>query len=484
MNGKLKFAAGSHKPEGEAKVYDLSAVQISQSSRYDFSGVKTNVVLSADKEKVYFQDLSTAFGFGTWVSGDVRGDTVYIQNGQSIHHQDADGPYPELDIYLKSAVLSDGRVVLTDDEYVKLAVHDDGAMTIADGMGIAAVDQYDMTYAYNSDYRIVPFDSIAERATPPANIESEPYSVHYKEHMFGNDIYRLVNLKIDEENNAIYVQGLNKYYAPDSWIKGDVEDDAVSFRGRQYLATADDSFLNFFYPGHVDSSSSFGYALDDELVFHWDRQNQRLTSSGTALDMIGDRIFVDGYEQPVLEKYVPKAAYPAKPQMRDYTDYREGNDGFIVVRFTILPVAEDGTYINPDALTWKLYVDGKPYTFEKSTYVFLPADESEFLWGFSDGIDIVFESYGLYNIWFYDDCSELAVECAYTYEGKTYTTMSDSMTIASAGVIGLSEEGQMPVETIYYDLSGRAIEHPLSGIYIKKDVLKDGSARINKIRIK
>ncbi len=62
--------------------------------------------------------------------------------------------------------------------------------------------------------------------------------------------------------------------------------------------------------------------------------------------------------------------------------------------------------------------------------------------------------------------------------------MSDSMTIESAGVIGLSEEKQMPVETFYYDLSGRAVEHPLGGIYIKKDVLKDGSTRINKIRIK
>lgn len=87
-------------PEGTVKTYDLSTCQVYMNSSYDYSGIKTDAVVTADGSRIWFKDLVTAFGFGTWVYGDIKDDAVYIKSGQHIHHQDQIDNFQELDLYL------------------------------------------------------------------------------------------------------------------------------------------------------------------------------------------------------------------------------------------------------------------------------------------------------------------------------------------------------------------------------------------------
>lgn len=472
-------------PEGIVKTYDLSTCQVYKNSSYDYSGIKTDIVVADDNSRMWLKDIVTAFGFGTLVCGDVKGDTLYIKSGQHIQHQPPIDNFQELDIYLQAGVWEGDYFRPTDDEYIKLAIADDGTMESLENSGMAAVDQYGGVLGSNHGYLFRPFDMEKETVAPPADIPDMPYCLNYKDD-FGNEIYRLVNVRVDDGGNSMYIQGLAERYAPQSWIKGVVEGDAVSFAKRQYLGLAEGQFLDFFYPGRKAGSFSGGYELADNLVFTIDRQTGRMVADGAALEMLGDKIFIGGCDNPSLAPYTPHSAVPAAPVMLGYSDYRE-TAGFIVLRFNISPVDTDGEYIDPDGIEWRLIVDGKPYTFSKSKYMFIDEDTEVFKWGYTDGVDIVFEACGLYNIWLYDDCSEVMVECSYTYGGVTKTATSSPMRIEGGATgIGNTSDGQQPetVSVRYYDMQGRAVQSPAHGLYIRTETKADGSRSAEKVFVR
>lgn len=469
-------------PEGTPKTYDMSTCQMARTETYDYSGIKTDVVFSDDGKTAYFQDIVTAFGFGTWVAGDVVGDSIFIKCGQQIHHQDETENMQAIDVYINAGKMRNGEFVVTDNKYIKMAIDKDGTISTAKDEGVIATDQYGDLLGKNYAYLLRPFNIETDTVIPPADIASTQYCLNYKDY-FGNEIYRLVNLKADEANKTFYVQGVAQQYAPESWIKGELKGDSVYFAKRQYQGIAESQFLDFFYPGHADYTQTNNYALDEHLAFFYDNDKKEFFSEGSALEMIGDKILLEAYDQPSLKPYTPHAAMPATPVMRDYSDY--WYNGFIVLRFNISPTDENGYYIDPEGLKWRLIVDGKPYTFNKDTYKFLDADTETFDWGFADNVDIVFEACGLYNIWFYDDCEEIAAECTYTYNGETHTATSQPMRVKNTSGIDRTEaDTKEAVRTVYHDLSGRAVKNPAKGIYIKTVTHADGSQTTSKVNIK
>ena len=472
-------------PEGTVKTYDLSTCQVYMNSSYDYSGIKTDAVVTADGSRIWFKDIVTAFGFGTWVYGDVKDDAVYIKSGQHIHHQDQIDNFQELDLYLQPIVIEDGMAFTTGDEYIRLDICDDGCLRTREGEGFAAVDQYGGIIGRNYDCLFRPFDLEKETVVPPVDATDTPYCLNYEDDM-GNEIYRLVNVRNSEDGKEMYVQGVAERYAPQSWIKGTVEGNTVSFGQRQYQGLAEGQLLDFFYPGRADYSVFGGYELAESLVFTRDGQTGAMTSDGAALEMLGDKILVKRYDRPSLTPYTPHAATPAAPVMLDYSDYR-ATFGFIVLRFNIAPVDADGMYIDPAGIEWRLLVDGKPYTFKTDTYRFLDKDTETFKWGFADNVDIVFEACGLYNIWLYDDCKEVAAECSYTYDGVTKTAVASPMSI-EGGATGISnaDGGRRPeaVAVRYYDMQGRVVQSPGRGMYIRTETRADGSRSSRKILVK
>ena len=68
-----------------------------------------------------------------------------------------------------------------------------------------------------------------------------------------------------------------------------------------------------------------------------------------------------------MSPYVEKAATPAEPIIDGIYDYYEW-EGDYCISFRVQKMDVDGNYINPDLLSFILYVDGQPYTFDAERY--------------------------------------------------------------------------------------------------------------------
>ena len=131
----------SAQPEGLIKTFDLSTAQVYQRNQYEFSGIKMDLVYQGDTT-VYFPDIVTAFGFGTYVRGQVSGDTILIKSGQNVFHQDPVYNYMELDLYAQPCLKNGSTANVLGDEYIKFLRNADGSLSSIGDTGIAYVDQY------------------------------------------------------------------------------------------------------------------------------------------------------------------------------------------------------------------------------------------------------------------------------------------------------------------------------------------------------
>ncbi len=463
------------RPSGTEKTYDLTTQQNYSGETYDFSGVLSTLVFDGDD--VWFENPVTAFGFGSWIKGERDGDKIRVKNGQMIFHQDEGDGYPELDVSVRSGYWN-GDMPWTDDaDYAEFTILSDGTIVLPEGKMLLATDQYGGILASNNGYYFSPIDLKTAACNPPAGLQTEKYCLHYVHSLFREDMYRLVDLVRDDD--TFYVKGLCGTYAPDGWSMGKRDGDYVKFASGQFQGIAQENFLNYMYGGHAATNGSLsGYEPDRALQFSYSSDTGVLTSSDVILETIGDRILVDSYDTPELKPYTAKEAIPAKPEMRGFTEYEE----FVVVRFNISPVDENGDYIDPDGITWRLILDGKPYVFDPEIFHYLPEKKEVFKWGECDGergIDIVFENCGMYNLWLYEDFDTMAVECTFTHEGKSHTVTSDTMLVGRSG-IDTADISEKTSEIGTYTVNGIRATGEKRGIVIKTFSTSNGTMKAEK----
>lgn len=458
-------------PQGNKLTYDLTTEQIYSGNKYSFGGVIMHAV--KNDNTIWFQDPITAFGFGTWIQGEISDNIIKIPTGQQIFHQDQEDTYPELDLFIVSAVYDKDRAYPVDTDYIELFINRDGTIELPTGQMIAATDQYGAILASNNGYFLKEVDFENEIVTPPDGLEHEIYALHYQEDFFNNDIYTLTDVCKDLDNNKLYIKGLSG----EGWIEGKKDGDYFIFNSGQLLGIVNDLFFNYFYSGHQSFPGSVeGYDLDRSLKFYYDSSQDKMTSVDAALEMLGDRILVESRLYPELQKYTPHAAIPAKPKMMDFSSYPE----FKVIRFLISPVDENGMYIDPSGITWRLIVDGQPFVFTNDVYMGIESDKEVFKWGETDGDwDIVMEHCGLYNIWLYGNHTTVAAECTYTFGEESHTVISDTMILDPAGI---DEIVNMESNNAYYlDLQGRKSTLSSKDIVIKVTRNQEGKIECKKI---
>lgn len=470
-------------PSGTVKTYDLSTDQIVSRQTSSFSGVKSYIAFSDDGKKLYIKDFTPYINTGAWVEGDIKGDSVFIRSGQKVHHQDETENRMAIDVFLKSGALQGSSIEPDGEVYIKMKINADGSLSMPEGKGILAMDQYEDILCRNTAYLYRPFNLATDSVIAPAGVADKRYCLNYKDR-FSNEIYKLVNVRRTQDD-SLYVQGFAATYAPESWIKGVVKGSTATFAARQYqgMDGVTGEFFDFIYPGTRDYYSDLGYVLDDSLVFSYDKDKDEYTSEQSVLELLGDKISVAAYDEPSLKPYVPHAGKPSAPEMKYFSDYSTSSPGFLKISFNIAPVDQNGSYIDPAGMTWRLLVNGKPYTFKKDTYHYLTQDKESFAWGEQDQLDIVFEACGLYTIWFYDyaGAQNVAVESTYTYNGETYTTTSEPLAVSAAAGVNQVETGSAVTGTVCHDLQGRTLLKPANGISLKTVTYADGSKRTLKV---
>lgn len=173
--------------------------------------------------------------------------------------------------------------------------------------------------------------------------------------------------------------------------------------------------------------------------------------------------------------------HAAKPAMPTDLQWDDLNSALV---FNMPTEDVDGEYINADKLSYRIYADGKRYTFTTDLYTHLTKDMDEIPFGFTDNFDFV--NNGTQKVVYFHNlqAKKLHVESVYTVDG---TATASDRTLYDFDPTGISSNtaAKQPVSTRYYSMEGAQIATPAKGAIVLKSVTyADGERMVTKEIVK
>lgn len=134
-------------------------------------------------------------------------------------------------------------------------------------------------------------------------------------------------------------------------------------------------------------------------------------------------------------------------------------------------------------MTYYIYFDddSKPFTFTPEVYISLKENLTEIPYNFTEDYDITFDA-SLHKIYYFtDNFTKVGVQSVY-YGGneKRHSEIAWHLR-PSAGIGNVVNTEISDASIVYYDLSGRRIQKPEKGIYIK--VLMDDNNKKHAVKV-
>lgn len=435
-------------------------------------GYKMNVRKSADGTTIWFRDLTPGFNPGdtewAWVKGTVEGNEITIKAGQIVYYNEM----ASSTLYLE---------VVTLDEYSSVDKFEDEIKFTIDGDVISQVDNSRYIGVYRdgetmddagfflfmNEFAIQPFGEIA-RFTPGENAEVQQWIMSHA------DGSRQVNVAFDGDN--VLISGISAM-APDDYVPGTIVNGKLTINTGYILTSNPLRYVRLVgavegepdifgfpqfnvvpsYSFDVDSERS-SFALDPET---WIIESDYEISS-----------FFSGLRNVKMFYYAGDvAAVPATPEILSWNDF----DG--IISFNIPCADVSGSYINPEKLSYRIYLDGVLHEFTTDKYMALFENMKEIPYAFTDYYDI-YSSGDFKNIYLQDtDWDTIEIESVYTVDGVTNTSVRAYYSVSGVSDIQLGDI----VGESYTDIYGRTVADPVAGtLVIRTRQFSDGTVRHDK----
>jgi len=466
-----------------------------------FYGTKRNAdgmsgayVVAPDKKTYYIQDIFSQYRPGTWVRGELRGDTIYVPTPQHIDsYQSSDGG---IEIYLRNLKYDNNQqtyVVDTDNTEAKFVMSGDTLKQVSPQLLGMTYD--DGTYMLYGDYNLVMFPNKDVVTTPPADLKTERYALSYKDE-YGDAQSKLVKLSIGS-SDAWLGEFSSEY--PNAWIKGTVKNNRITFNSKQYLGYTNSHHYYFVAgvtvpiadPETGETGETYEMSRNIRLDYDGDTyksDNVMFTNWGKL-----DVNFRECFSEPRLSKFVETEQTPSNPTIQAFKAY-DSSYKYGSLSFTIPTVSTTGVALNPDSLFYNVYTDERLLTFRATKYG-LAKDMTDIPYNFTDGKTFVTSTsdpntriiYYLERVGTY--YKRIGVQAIYRTAGKEHKSSiiySDGTEVPVTPATGISSTGALKGEpvTTYYDLSGRKVTKPSSGVYVKSERFADGTTKQSKVIMK
>ena len=378
--------------------------------------------------------------------------------------QDQEGTYlVDSDNNTITYTLTDGKWVMEGGEQI------DTILGLADAAG--------NWYGYGEFNTVfTPFtDTLTEL---PSGLEPRKWAMTY-----GYDGH-FINAAIS--GSDIYLQGLSTYF-PDSWVKGTVSGESVTIPSRQYIGI-EKAYTHYCYFNGAEVIPVYNEYLWDyvdtftpkeDVVMAYDPETSVMTTDeGMVVTTLGERIVleVEGFARPTLRPVTDNMSLtPANPIITLYEPY-DPDYGFGAIEF-ILPVTNtEGILLDKANLTYRLYLDNTPFTFTPADYPFLSSDMELVPYTFEGETDILVMG-ASHTVFFYcSDYSRMGVQTVYDSGNTSAIVYTDS----EGGISAPATDTPAAVSTEYFDLLGRPVASPTSGLFIRRTTLSDGSVKVSK----
>lgn len=457
-------------PEGTDALYTMNCDIVTQWGNFTYPSLRSEICFDADGETIYFHNLFPRYQ-ECWVKGTiVGGNDIVIASGQPIL---VDPEYGEVYFYASQQSAEEEGLYYTVDEMhltVETVANGHTCIYSADPTVLGGVVKFDDEGAgylvlgglYDMEEFLDPF------ATLPEGVQTEQYILSYTDY-YNHSENKTVEVGFDGQD--VYLQGL----VPDSdsegaaWVKGSLEGDQVVIPSMQ--AARSGLYLLSFCAGYIAEYSEYGeplFANQEALTLNLSADRKELTNveGDYALTIYGNRqAMIYAFDRIRYRQYEgDQPAVPATPVINYADDW--------MVDFTIPTVDVEGNFINPEKITWSMFMDGDLFEFDPNEYVMLWEPMTELEWSFTDSYDIL--AYGdSHMVFLYDQPYTLVeIQSYYTVDGVRNASAKACWGETPVGLIPL--EGDTQISSIeFYDLAGHRLP-AATGTCICRTLLSNG----------
>jgi hypothetical protein len=494
-------------PAGRTVQYVRSADAIYYtSSGYKEEGVAGNItnIVFTDNGEVYWYNPNTKWSTNSYLKGELKDGVVTFDLPQYVLKVGSTLVYITMQTPNGKAIEdSEFGAEKSENQQLQFSYDESGTLTQI-GTDMVSFTSKDGTswYGYGDSHIVmVPYVS---NALTDIDLPSEDYIYTYD----GNTGHEI---KVAKDGNDIYFGNLF-VKAPKVWIKGKIEGDKAIFEPQSigliegsdaYFVPARKTIKEVYYEQYDYTQYLPVYTALDQLVFTYDAATDRYTTDEDVVILSNPSIDEEVCNSPISVYLYPtirrqgdvSKAIPANPEIYGFYNYFSywGEYDF---DFYLNKLSTEGSLLDEDKLYYNILLDGHPMTFEAGDYgisddvedvpyslevaeKIIHFDIERVIAIFYDG----FETVGVQIIYRPEDGVEYRSDIA-QYDLKTKESSIVEYTGENpAGAEDALLEGQVNAVT-YYDLSGRRVANPSSGIYVKRITYADGSVKTAKQVIK
>lgn len=471
-----KVLVSTHKPEGTPTPYIMNGFYDTPYGMMQIIGFSNTVYFADDNETVYVGSLFPR-DFATdqlWHKGKIVGDKIVFDSKEIACTLREDygtyklrfGEYYEDDRSWKIKDLElnynkeDGHIYMDDSELIPQRHI---------GLCIVDLEGYATPLIETRCLNLEVFDKSTEYTAVPETAVMNDY-VYFGSSSFDATVAQLGHVAVD--GNDYYFDTLLPEMG-DAWLKGTREGNTITLAGDQYLGNTTGYYLYF---NGVERTKY------NELYGNWDIALSELCiqvkDDGTFVVENNSKCFPGAYTAAGYLYYYVKDVRlephagdvlltPSAPDEIDL--YDQYNDyGVFCLVFRLKNVTQDGTFLNPEHLSYRVYIDNEPYTFRKSEYPNIHRDMDLVPYGYTDNrgdeyADIVCRDINWNVINLREDMFEnVGVQAVYTIDGQTSESpiryvnlVGRKWTEYPDGIVSLTTQDTATAKNTVYDIYGR-----------------------------
>lgn len=352
---------------------------------------------------------------------------------------------------------------------------------------VSLVSADDATWCAYSDWNISfkPFE--AELVTPPADSQASTYQMVYQiEGAYNTGLYA----NVVADGNDVYVQGISTDF-PDAWVKGTMADGKLLIPSYQYVGASEMSNYFGYFIGCTKEEKyneewGFTYteyvpAANMELAIDgdkWTSDMSMVINHGTE-----SVYMADCYDSPIITPIAEITDFtPANPVPSYYSPYNP-DYGYGQVYFDFPTLNKDGQLLDTANLYYSVYVDGELFEFYSDEYEGVEDGTTRIPFDFANGWSLGYYGPGNVTHWYqyyFDGAETLGFQTIYADGENEYASDIVQFNISSK-VNSLEAEDAASV--VYYDLTGRRVNNPANGLYIKVATYADGHKETSKLML-
>lgn len=260
------------------------------------------------------------------------------------------------------------------------------------------------------------------------------------------------------------------------YAKGKISDGKAAFESGQYLGVSGDSHC-YFWGGvsefiEDDDYYDDGYTIyrpEDDITFNYLTDDYLLSSEGALIINEGDLSYhaVNIYDKPVISDYNPVEAAPENPVIVRYEPYDDFEEYGVLV-FELPNIATNGATISKVDMYYNIFADGndEPYTFTPNMYELISSPITNIPYDFTDG-GYDFSVKGTrHTVVLYEEFDVVGVQSVNVVDDNEFKSQ---IVWTDGSLSGIESVKAEPTdECQLYDLMGRRVIEPSTGIYIRR----------------